>query len=1425
MKKKNNLLITVILMTSLLVPACPAWAETADINYNESIFKIEQATAVRTKTYPEHMYNAASLPDNKIITLNNMDFIMNGNYSESDENDVIKIGANQEIEFSLDDEGIYVKNIAFIGAGYENDITADIKLYYSNETSQTMENIQIGAMTSQGEISYPMGKELNVGAQGRLFLFKEGAEDVYLNYAQIEPSQQKIISFSVIPDSDMFIAAVAYTEYTEDELQGEIDEKLALFDQFKDLTFKDINENNIEDAEKLLDGLIQGNRLGYEIATEENIELVSNLIDGYNYYSQISQLSENIQNIAVKYIENNEFIYTPEEISDADTTISELDQLVEYLQEYSAKGENIDKLKEIYLYFGLEYDLAQINYDIDEINIYIENIQSNVNNNDDTVPEQRNISLNYDTDLFFENGGTGSNVWEPLSTSFYESANLNVNIIDWLTDGVMKMDIKPAVMTENGTYEEGPSQGSVTFDYTEERLHSDSIYDNDGRGKDSVKVLPGGNPVTVDMSGKAASAFYVLIAGADKRTSLSIDENYVGGTTENINFVPLDRDSDWAARYNCEYYAGRKFGWPPRLYNNAISNVGFEITMYKIPLNAAKQIRSLTFNGSSGAYFVLAINEVPLSNVEIKENILKTYSEVVIDGKIDTSDPAKISQLVGYYNEMLEREMNLSSIDKNLIAEMEQMILTITPSIYRKDKNTIGADFDFNVPVDPSTLNVSVMINDIEVSNVETALLQDDTRLEIDIPADKDTSGTITVIIDKALALKKYPNITIIYDYTVSADINKFITSYFNEETSMLSLTNNSAVSQECIINSGIYGSDRKTIHFAQTEKLTVEPGKSAEKLITLYEAYKSMVQNNDIIFYLSVTDENLKSLCEISELRSADETVTGADYTQPVLQLDTNTLKINGFLAENEIVTINVSDQENNLIYSDNMLTNSEGYFGFEILLQDQNINKSGYLKIEIGAESLEEKYINNNVYFSTQQDRYDVINKLAESKSAEEVAAVFDELSQKLALNFIPYTELLKNETNKKALASRILINLTKFEKINESDTQDIKLQKVAASQLLIKQLSVLEAIKQGLREAVIGSNGLLAYDDVVGYSSIDSNGVTLYNIYNNSISSEGLNNIHKNIISEDFTSIEELLKILKENVIVYAIKNSKTNGTGHIASVLTEENADSVDMNISKYLDTDDKTDINKTILNSSFTDIDGLENVIKNYKQPSGTGSGSGSSSTGTGSGGNSSVSGGSKPLVMTDASSLVDNSNANNNNVQNDIFNDITSSHWAYNEVMNLYNKGIISGKGENKFCPDDSLTRAELVKMICLAQNVQAEYTDLGFEDVKEDDWFAPYVAAAYSKGWINGKDEKTFAPNEKVTRQDICTIIYRAGGIEQIEKSDLSDFDEVMDYAKEAVASLNYAGIISGFEDNTFRPFDFCTRAQAAVIIYRYTK
>ncbi len=170
-----------------------------------------------------------------------------------------------------------------------------------------------------------------------------------------------------------------------------------------------------------------------------------------------------------------------------------------------------------------------------------------------------------------------------------------------------------------------------------------------------------------------------------------------------------------------------------------------------------------------------------------------------------------------------------------------------------------------------------------------------------------------------------------------------------------------------------------------------------------------------------------------------------------------------------------------------------------------------------------------------------------------------------------------------------------------------------------------------------------------------------------------------------------------------------------------------------------------------------------------------------------------------------------------------VYTDVSDSHWAFNSILYLSQKGIVNGY-EGSFYPDKFVTRAEFVKMLCTAFSLEAATGDL-FEDVSENDWFAPYVSAAKEAALVSG-DGKYFNPNSQITRQDAAVMVYRFANYSGINLSgkgtDFADDTEISDYAKEAVYAMNFSGIINGMGNGIFAPRNTATRAQAAQMIFK---
>ena len=115
------------------------------------------------------------------------------------------------------------------------------------------------------------------------------------------------------------------------------------------------------------------------------------------------------------------------------------------------------------------------------------------------------------------------------------------------------------------------------------------------------------------------------------------------------------------------------------------------------------------------------------------------------------------------------------------------------------------------------------------------------------------------------------------------------------------------------------------------------------------------------------------------------------------------------------------------------------------------------------------------------------------------------------------------------------------------------------------------------------------------------------------------------------------------------------------------------------------------------------------------------------------------------------------------------------------------------------------------------------------FSDVPAGQWYSGAVAWAAENGVVTGNADGTFNPNGPITREQMAAILYRYAqqkGYDVSKKADLSAFADggsVSDYAKEAMAWANAAGLINGMDESVLAPGGSATRAQVAAILTRF--
>lgn len=109
------------------------------------------------------------------------------------------------------------------------------------------------------------------------------------------------------------------------------------------------------------------------------------------------------------------------------------------------------------------------------------------------------------------------------------------------------------------------------------------------------------------------------------------------------------------------------------------------------------------------------------------------------------------------------------------------------------------------------------------------------------------------------------------------------------------------------------------------------------------------------------------------------------------------------------------------------------------------------------------------------------------------------------------------------------------------------------------------------------------------------------------------------------------------------------------------------------------------------------------------------------------------------------------------------FSDLSSA-WAQEEISNLVSAKVLSGYPDGSFKPDNPLTRAEFAKMIVSAFSSPYQ-APASFRDVPPDFWAAPYIAQAQAKGWVNGYPDGSFCPQESITRAQVLAVLVRIAG------------------------------------------------------------
>ena len=149
-----------------------------------------------------------------------------------------------------------------------------------------------------------------------------------------------------------------------------------------------------------------------------------------------------------------------------------------------------------------------------------------------------------------------------------------------------------------------------------------------------------------------------------------------------------------------------------------------------------------------------------------------------------------------------------------------------------------------------------------------------------------------------------------------------------------------------------------------------------------------------------------------------------------------------------------------------------------------------------------------------------------------------------------------------------------------------------------------------------------------------------------------------------------------------------------------------------------------------------------------------------------------------------------------------LFSDMPFGTWYYPNVRYAVAMGLVKGYTDGTFRPEDTIRRSEVVAILYRVAGEPAVAWDAGFADVPEGEWFSSAVTWAAKLGIVQGYDDGLFHPERPVTRAQLAVLFYRWSGSPKSSADALDDFpdrDAVPDWAAKELAWAVGRGLING--------------------------
>ena len=167
------------------------------------------------------------------------------------------------------------------------------------------------------------------------------------------------------------------------------------------------------------------------------------------------------------------------------------------------------------------------------------------------------------------------------------------------------------------------------------------------------------------------------------------------------------------------------------------------------------------------------------------------------------------------------------------------------------------------------------------------------------------------------------------------------------------------------------------------------------------------------------------------------------------------------------------------------------------------------------------------------------------------------------------------------------------------------------------------------------------------------------------------------------------------------------------------------------------------------------------------------------------------------------------------------FPDLSTSHWAYDVIVGMYNMGFVKGDNKGNVKPESYVTTTEFMalinRMFGLYLTTSTNYADTAGHWGNNENVFS-YAAA---QGYIIAESGNKIQPDAYLTREKAFALIARYLGLDEINYGGFTDSGSMSAAYRGLINAASVLGIAEGYPDGSFKPQQYLRRSEAMKILY----